>query len=154
VAHLKRVGTMLGLFALILGGQAYSKDLSCEQCQQFDRERAQIQIEVAKKEREMEGAFRKKEFRTVSDLRTEINELRRKHLTLKAKEPECKKACRPDVVKGLECAKLISTLAEVDKEDVTSESELKKIDERYKDLEVCNRELRKLRELHRKDRDK
>ena len=153
MAHLRRVGAMLGLFVLIAGGQAYSKDLSCEECREFDRERAQIQIEIAKKEREMERTFKKKEFRAVSDLRNEINELRRKHLTLKGKEPDCKKACRPDVMKGLECSKLIATLAEMDKDEVSSESELKEIDERYKELVVCNRELKKLREIHQKDRE-
>lgn len=153
MAHLRRVGAMLGLFVMIAGGQAYSKDLSCEECREFDRERAQIQIEIAKKEREMERTFKKKEFRAVSDLRNEINELRRKRLTLKGKEPDCKKACRPDVMKGLECSKLIATLAEMDKDEVSSESELKEIDERYKELVVCNRELKKLREIHQKDRE-
>ena len=146
VAHAKRVVLLLGLIVVIAGAQAYAKGLSCEQCQEQDREKNQIQMEIAKKEREMERAFKKKEFRTVTELRNEINELRRKHLRLAGNEPECKKACRPDVVKEHECSKIINELAEMDKPEVSAE-EQKKIDERYKDLEVCNRELKKLREM-------
>lgn len=139
----------MGLFVVIASGQVLAKGLTCDQCREQDREKTQIQMEIAKKEREMERAFKKKEFRTVTDLRNEINELRRKHLRLAGKEPECKKACRPDVVKELECSKIINELAQMDKAEATSEAEQKKIDERYKELEVCNRELKKLREMHR-----
>jgi hypothetical protein len=134
---------------LFNGGEVFAKALTCEECREFDRERSRIQLELTKKEHDMERAFKKKEFRKVSELRNEINELRRQHLTLKGKEPECKIACRPDVVKEAECNKIIAELAEMDKESVTSEDETKRIDERYKDLSVCNRELKKFRELQR-----
>lgn len=144
----KYIGMLLGFLVIAAGGQAYGKSLSCDECREFDRERAQIHIEIAKKEREMERAFKRKEFRSVADLRTEINELRRKHLTLKGKESECKKACRPDVIKEVECAKIITELVGLDKGGNISESDLKKIDDRYKELVICNRELKKLREIH------
>ena len=115
----------------------------------MDRERSRVQLELTKNEREMERAFKKKEFRKVTDLRNAIVELRRKHLTLKSKQPECKVACRPDVVKQAECAKIVAELAAKDTEDLSSSTEREKIDERYKDLVTCNRELKRLKQLHR-----
>jgi len=148
VTHLRCVGLVVLLSILSCGGSVFAKKLTCEECREFDREKSRIQLEMTKKEHDMERSFKKKEFRKVTELREEINELRRRYLTLKGKEPECKIACRPDVVKEAECNKIIAELAEMDKDDTVPEEEMKKIDQRYKELAVCNRELKKLRELH------
>lgn len=147
--RLKATCLISACFVLLLSGAVYCKSLSCEECRQLDRERSRVQLELTKKEREMERAFKKKEFRKVTDLRNAIVELRRKHLTLKSKQPECKIACRPDVVKQAECEKIVAELAEKDSEDLSSATEREEIDERYKDLVTCNRELKRLKQLHR-----
>lgn len=131
-------------------GSAYSAKITCEECREFDKQRAQTQLELSRKERRMDRAFKKKEFRTVTKIRREITELRRTILTLKSRAPQCKKACRPDVVKESKCRRIVLELVDLDKGAFATKEEQEKIDERYRDLAGCNRELRKLKELHAK----
>jgi len=115
-----------------------------------DKEKSHIQLDLAKKDRDLEKAFKKKDFRVVSELRKEINELRRKLLTLKGKEEDCKLACRPDVVKEAECGKIVEQIAKMEADDAPEKGDPAKIDALYKDLSLCNQELKKLREIHKK----
>jgi hypothetical protein len=135
---------------VLADGSAYALNVTCDECREFDKQRARTQIDLSREERLMEKAFKKKEFRMVTEIREKITELRRTLLKLKSREPECKIACRPDVVKAANCKKLVVEIAELDKDELTTKEEREKIDEKYNDLASCNRELKKLQEIHRK----
>jgi Na+-transporting NADH:ubiquinone oxidoreductase subunit NqrC len=131
-------------------GSAYSAKLTCEECRELDKQRAQAQLELSRKERQMDRAFKKKEYRKVRTVRAEMTELRRTILSLQSKEPQCKIACRPDVVKQAKCRRIVEELVALDKGDPVNKEEQEEIEKRYRELAACNRELAKLRELHEK----
>ena len=130
--------------------QVRAIDYTCDQCREFDKKRAHSQMELARSERQLEKAFKKKQFRSVTQIRAKITEIRRTLLTLKSREPDCKIACRPDVVKNAYCRKIITELVRLDKDQLVDKEDREKIDERYRDLADCNRDLKKLRKLHNK----
>lgn len=142
----------LACLALFTSVPAGAVSLTCDECREFDKKRAQTQMELARKERQLDKAFKKKEFRKVTGIREHITELRRKLLTLKSREPECKIACRPDVVKEAYCKKIIGDIVKMNESQLMTKEDRDKIDERYRDLADCNRDWEKLRSLHKKGR--
>lgn len=148
--YLKSIGKLCAVIVVLAHGSADALSVTCDECREFDKERARTQLELSRKERQMENAFKKKEFREVTQIREEITELRRSLLKLKSKEDECKIACRPDMVKAAHCKKLVREIAELDKDELTTKEDREKIDEKYTELATCNRDLRKLRKIHRK----
>ena len=150
VSFFKIFGKFCVLLVVSASGSAYALNVTCDECREFDKQRAHTQLDLSRKEREMEKAFKKREFRKVTEIREEITELRRTLLTLRSREPECKVACRPDVVKAASCKKLVREIVDLDKDELSTKEDRKKIDEKYSELEACNQELRKLRKIHMK----
>ncbi|MFH1117061.1 MAG: hypothetical protein V1792_24350 [Pseudomonadota bacterium] len=147
---LRKIGMICALLMALAPESAYPQSVTCDECRDFDKQRSRTQLDLSRKERQMEKAFKKKEFRQVTDLRSEITELRRKLLQLKSKEQECNVACRPDVVKAANCRKLVREIVELDKDELTTKEDRAKIDEKYNELETCNSELKQLQKIHRK----
>lgn len=127
-------------------------NVTCKECRTIDTESARVQMDISRNERHMENAYRKKEFRKVTELREQVTELRRTLLKLKGKAGVCRCACRPDVVKALTCKKLVREIAELEKDERASQGDREKLDEKYTELALCNRDLEKLRKIYMKCR--
>ncbi len=145
---LKIIGTICAVLVVSASGSAYARNVTCDECEMDKGKRSDIQQDLDRKQRQLEKAFKKREFGTVRELRKEITELRRELLKLKSREPACKIACRSDVVKAAKCKKLVGEIVELDKDDPTGKEDLETIDKKYAELAACNRELKKLKKMH------
>jgi hypothetical protein len=132
-----------GLALLVLSaGRLFA--ITCEECNEMDKKRANIQLELGIKEKELSTAFDKKEFTKVRDIRTTMTDLRKQLLDTKANEEKCKYACRADVVQQAKCAKLREEIVKVE-EAPESEQDTAKVDALYKDLLRCDTEMKQLK---------
>lgn len=170
----------VGIVALSWGDVAFS--ITCTDCRDLQKQRSDVQVELARKERELDAAVTRKDFRKISSLRSEVNQLRVQLLNMRGRDEECAVACRPDVIKEAECFKLLEDIAALESgspeatgndasqntkkggsgggedrigqntqpqvSDVSSDTA--KIDELYKDLARCHRELKRLKEIQKK----
>jgi hypothetical protein len=161
VHELARVNTILiivGALMIFTVGQV--RAVTCEECREIEKNRQQIQEDVNSKEKDLNAAFEKKEFKKVREIRLSITELRKKIIELRSKDEECRNACRPDVVKAAECSKIREEIIKLEdsskpdekpaeksegKSEAKSEAEIAKIDGLYRDLQRCNKELRQLK---------
>ncbi|MFC1836008.1 hypothetical protein ACFL2Q_15025 [Thermodesulfobacteriota bacterium] len=119
--------------------------ITCEECIDKRKEKQVAEKELREKADELSAAFKKKKFKGIRKINKRIAELRVKLRELKGSEDDCKKACKPDVVKGSECRKLRVKILDMDKEDADSEEKTEEIDRLYDKLRRCNRELSKLK---------
>ncbi len=141
----------IGALPFFMAGHVFG--VTCDECQQMEKSRVEIQQEITSKDKELTAAFEKKEFQKVRDIRTKVTELRRKLLDLRSKDEECKQACRPDVMKAAECDKIREEILKLESDDSksdekaeqNSEEQVSKIDGLYRDLQRCNKELTKLK---------
>lgn len=116
-----RTNTILIIFGvLMIFAVGQVRAVTCEECREIDKNKQQIQEDVNSKEKDLNAAFEKKEFKKVREIRLKIIELRKKMLELRTKDEECRDACRPDVVKTAECSKIRE---EIIKLEYPSESE-------------------------------
>jgi len=129
--------------ALLIAASIPAFSLTCDECREIEKKREAARQELAQKEKEISAAFEKKQFQKVGKIRSEITAMRRSVLDMRAQDEECKKACRPDVVKELECQRLESELLKLDTED--SQTDTDKIDALYRELSRCTRELEQLK---------
>jgi len=129
---------------LLAAGNCLS--ITCDECREIERNRAQVQMDLSRKEKDLDRHLQRRDVRQVTEIRKQINELRRTLMGVKAKEDECKTACRPDVLKDQECHKLMEQIAGMESQEAASQSETRKIDALYGELSKCNQELKKLRE--------
>lgn len=165
----------VGILALSAGDVAFS--ITCDECRELQKQRSDVQVELARKERELDLAVNRKDFRKISNLRADVNQLRSRMLNMRGRDEECAVACRPDVIREAECLKLMEEIVAL--ESGTSEGAAKdgskeskeassggeaaktaepsgsapsvaKIDNLYKDLARCHRELKRLKEIHKR----
>lgn len=120
--------------------------ITCDECREIEKNRSQVQMDLSRKEKELDRHLQRRAVREVTEIRKQINELRRSLMGLKAKEDECKSACRPDVLKEQECHKLMEQIAGLESQEAGSQSEIQKIDALYVEFSKCRQELKKLRE--------
>ncbi len=104
MARINSILMIVGALTIFTLGQA--RAVTCEECREIEKNKHQIQEEVDSKEKDLNAAFEKKEFRKVREIRTDITGLRKKMLELRSKDDDCKDACKPDVVKTAECSKI------------------------------------------------
>ena len=116
--------------------------MTCEECQERDKKKSLVQQELAQKDKELDTAFKKRQFQKVTQIRKEVTALRKKLLEFKGGEEECKKACRPQVVKEAQCRKLINDIVKLEE---SSEVDTEKVDALYRDLAKCHRDLKQLK---------
>ncbi|MGO9566289.1 MAG: hypothetical protein ACLP5H_01985 [Desulfomonilaceae bacterium] len=131
--------------AFLLGGAGSALSLTCEECQELDKNKAVTQQDLTQKEKALETSFKKKDFQKVTDIRNQITDLRKKLMDLKDKSQNCKDACKPDVVKDAECKKLRGEINTVESTPSEAEAEAEKVDGLYRDLRHCNKELQELK---------
>lgn len=116
--------------------------ITCEECQELDKKKSLVQQQLTQKDKELTAAFEKRQFQKVTQVRQEVTALRKKLLDFKGDEDECKKACRPDVVKNLQCRKIMNDIIKLEE---SQEADAEKVDSLYRDLSKCNRELEQLK---------
>lgn len=98
----------VGIF--VLSGGDVSFAITCDECRELQKQRSDVQVELARKERELDRAVTRKDFRKISELRTDVNQLRSQLLNMGGRDAECSVACRPDVIKEAECLKLLEEI--------------------------------------------
>lgn len=130
---------------LLVWGPGTALCLTCEECQELDKNKAVTQQDLTQKERALEPAFKKKDFQKVTDIRNQITELRKKLMDLKDKSKDCKDACKPDVIKVAECRKLRSEINSLESTPSGKEADADKVDTLYRDLRQCNKDLEELK---------
>jgi hypothetical protein len=121
--------------------------ITCEECKEIEKSRREAQAEVTEKNKELDSAFAKKEFMKIKETRERITELRKKILEWQKSSAECAEACRPDLVKGEECRKIKVEIEKKESEPSLSEEQIRNVDDLYRSLLQCNKELRKLQRL-------
>ncbi len=131
--------------ACLVWGAASARSATCEECQELDKIKAVAQQQLTEKEKALEAEFKKKAFQKVTEIRSDINNLRKKLMELEDKSKGCQDACKPDVIKNLECQKLRSEINALETAPSGHEADAKKVDELYRDLRRCNKELRELK---------
>jgi len=125
----------------LLCGQALA-GMTCEECQERDKKKSLVQQELTQKDKDLDAAFKKRQFQKVTQIRKEVTALRKKLLEFKGDEEECKKACRPEIVKEAQCRKIMNDIVKL--ED-SSDTDTEKVDSLYRDLAKCHRELEQLK---------
>jgi len=116
--------------------------MTCDQCQELDKKKSLTQQELTQKDKDLDAAFKKRQFQKVNQIRNEVTALRKKLLEFKGSEEDCKKACRPEVVKDSQCRNIMN---EIVKLEDSQEVDTSKVDSLYRDLSKCSRELEKLK---------
>ena len=127
--------------ALLLWGVGAALSLTCEECQELDKNKAVTQQDLTQKEKTLETAFKRKDFQKVTDIRKQITDLRKKLMDLKDKSLNCKDACKPDVIKEAECRKLKGDINTLELNPSGAEADAEKVDTLYRDLRQCNKDL-------------
>jgi len=116
--------------------------MTCDECQDLDKKKSLTQQELTQKDKDLDAAFKKRQFQKVNQIRNEVTALRKKLLEFKGSEEDCKKACRPEVVKDAQCRNIMNDIVKL--ED-SQEVDTSKVDSLYRDLSKCRRELEKLK---------
>lgn len=136
---------LLGLWLLGWGGVALS--ITCEECQALKKKKDELEQQIEERTKKIQQALDKKQapraidpklLKEVTEFRKEIGEIARKL------EKECEDACKPEVVKEAECARIRKAIAEQENPEALEEFQ-EKVDRLYRDLLRCNEELARLR---------
>jgi hypothetical protein len=119
--------------------------MTCDECNELDKNIESTNQEMATQEAELQRAFAKKEFAKANQAEKRIAALSKKLVELdKSKNDNCKDACKPEVIKKAECVKLLSAIAEMEADASSAEANKEQIDEKYKALLHCHQELQQL----------
>jgi len=116
--------------------------VTCEECQERDKKKSLVQQELSQKDKDLDAAFKKRQFQKVTQIRNEVTALRKKLLEFRGDEEECKKACRPEVVKEAQCRQIMNDIVKL--ED-SNEADTEKVDSLYRELAKCHRDLEQLK---------
>jgi hypothetical protein len=119
--------------------------VTCDECQELDKNKAVTQQELNQKEKDLETSFKRKEFQKVTEIRTQITDLRKKLLEMQDKGKDCKDACKPEVIKEAQCRKLIGEINTLESAPSGTQKDTEKVDGLYRDLRQCNKDLQELR---------
>ena len=120
--------------------------ITCDECRELDKNKAQLQTELTRKEKELERYLQRRDVRLLTETRKQVNDLRRNLINSGRHENECRAACKPDVLKEAECQKLMEEIVRLESQEPQEQNETAKIDSLYLDLSRCNQDLRKLKE--------
>ncbi len=132
---------IFAIFSLFSTGISHA--ITCDDCKEIHKGKQSIQQELMQKDSELNAAFQQKNFQQVNDLRTKMLELRKKMIELRSQDEKCDQACRPDIVRASECKKLMEEIVRL--ESTAGETDNAKIDAMYKEFQICNHDLEKLK---------
>ena len=127
---------MIAVCIVVCAGLAQA--ITCDECKEIDRKLSSLETQLARKETALKEASDKKRYSEVTEIHRQVVNLRREVVDLKKQNLGCKDACRPDVVKATECTRLRSQIMKMEED---AASPVDKIDELYRDLASCNKEL-------------
>ncbi|AFM27122.1 hypothetical protein [Desulfomonile tiedjei] len=131
------------VFVCIFGFSLSAHALTCEECKELNKTKQSILQQLLKKDEELNAAFNKKNFSEVGEIRNKMLELRKKMIELRGTDEKCEEACRPDIVKGVECRKIIEDILRL--EAVENTVDEAQVDALYRQLKTCNSEWEKLK---------
>jgi hypothetical protein len=135
---------IVSAFALFSAGAAYA--ITCDECKEIQKNKQNIQLELAQKDADLNAAFKQKNFQVVGDIRNRMLELRKKMIELRMADEKCEEACKPDLVKASECRKLMDEILRV--ESAENAADEQKIDSLYREFQSCNKDLEKLKKSY------
>lgn len=140
VGGLKALGAVvIGLvmaLAPVLNDQCFG--ITCSECLEIDRQENLIQTELNKLTKDLKEAFNNSRFNKVTQIRGQVNGLRKKLLELKRRGQDCSTACRPEEIKSAECHNLKLKIRDL---EASPDSDDATVDRLYRDLVRCNNEL-------------
>lgn len=119
--------------------------LTCEECREIEKNVSLLQRELKEKDNQLKDFFNKREFKKINEIQQRVDEITKELIKLKSSNNDCTDACKPDMIKKMECRKLCDEIVEMEgKPDSDSDAAKEKIDARYRELANCNAELEKL----------
>lgn len=133
------------VWALVFCSAGVARSITCDECQEIEKNKAVTQQDLTQKEKDLETAFKKKEFQKVTEIRNQITDLRKKLIDFMDKGKDCKAACKPEVIKEAECKKLRGEINTMESASSNTEADAEKVDALYRDLRKCNKELQELK---------
>lgn len=145
--HLSKISALIGTLLCLAAVQVHA--MTCEECKELESNIAATDQDIKNQDAEIERAFQKKDFAKVTQTQKRLAELSKKLVELKTQSLRCKDACRPDVVKRVECGKLLTEIAVMEADSGSAETDTERIDAKYKALLQCHQELQQiLKEKH------
>lgn len=135
---------IVSAFVFLAAGAACA--VTCDECKEIQKNKQNIQMELAQKDADLNAAFKQKNFQVVGDLRNRMLELRKKMIELRMADEKCEEACKPDVVRASECRKLMDEILHV--ESVGNAADEQKVDSLYREFQSCNKDLEKLKKSY------
>ena len=139
--HWKKISLLVGILLFFSAGAVHP--ITCEECKEVERNISSTEQEIKKQDTEAERALEKKDLPKATQAQKQISELTKKLTELRGQTGKCKDACKPDVVKKTECRNILTEIAALEADAAASEA-TEKIDEKYKSLANCHRELQEL----------
>ncbi len=130
---------------LLMWAAGPARCVTCDECQELDKNKAVTQQELTQKEKDLETSFKKKEFQKVTEIRILITDLRKKLMDIEDKSKDCRDACKPDVIKEAKCRKLRGEINTLESAPSGTGTDAEKVDALYRDLRQCNKELQELK---------
>jgi hypothetical protein len=127
----------------IFGFSLSAHALTCEECKELNKTKQSILQQLLKKDEELNAAFNKKNFSEVGEIRNKMLELRKKMIELRGTDEKCEEACKPDIVKGVECRKIIEDILRLEAAENAANDV--QVDALYRELKTCNAAWEKLR---------
>jgi hypothetical protein len=141
--HRWKIPAFLGILVCLSAAPVFA--MTCEECNEIDKSIASASQERTEQEAELQRAFAKRDSPKVAPTQKRIAALSKKLAELeRTKAENCKDACKPEVIKKIECGKLLSEIAEMEADAASAESNKTQIDEKYKALLNCHKELKQL----------
>lgn len=118
--------------------------ITCEECQEIDKNRRAYSDELEQKSQELKAAFEKRAYDKVSQINVRLNDLRKQLAELSKHNQACVDACKPETVKAHECRGIKLEIRKLESEGLKAADQMKKIDDLYRDLLKCNQDLRRM----------
>ena len=138
----QKIATLILGTLLILSGASWSHSITCAECREIEKSKRAANQGLKDKWDEMQKANEEKQYAKVTALSGQLATLRKKLLELDKKAEGCGAACKPDVVKREECRALQCEIEKMESEPSQTEEQIKQIDDLYRNLLKCNKELR------------
>jgi hypothetical protein len=138
--------TISALFGILLClSAAPILAMTCDECNELDQKTASTEQEIKTQDAELQNAFRKRDLAKVNQVEKQIAALSKKLVELRtSKDANCKDACKPEVMKKTECGAILAEIAAMEADSGSAETNKAKIDEKYKALLNCHKELQQL----------
>lgn len=139
----------LYLFFSLIAGIYFADSVfavTCEECREIEKNVSLLQRELKEKDVQLKDLFNKREFKKINEIQQRVDDITKELIKLKSSNNDCTDACKPDMIKKMECKKLCDEIVEMEgKPDSDNEQTKEKIDARYRELANCNSELEKLK---------